>query len=54
MDQVAIVDLLARTLLQRIPLPDGSRPTGAIIVSDSIAYVANPGRNSVSQVIWDL
>lgn len=49
-DQVAIVDLLARTLLQRIPLPDGSRPTGAIMVSDSIAYVANPGRNSVSQV----
>jgi hypothetical protein len=49
-DQVAVVDLLARALLHRIPLPDGSRPTGAIMVTDSIAYVANPGRNSISQV----
>jgi hypothetical protein len=49
-DQVAVVDLLARTLVTRIPLPEGGRPTGAIMVNDSIAYVANPGRNSISQV----
>jgi hypothetical protein len=49
-DQVAVVDLLARTLVHRIPLPDGGRPTGAIMVNDSIAYVANPGRNSISRV----
>jgi hypothetical protein len=49
-DEVAVVDLLSRTLLHRIPLPPGSGATGAVMVSDSVAYVANPRRNSISRV----
>jgi hypothetical protein len=49
-DAVAVVDLLSRSLVHRIPLPLGSGATGAIMVNDSIAYVGNPGRNSVSLV----
>jgi DNA-binding beta-propeller fold protein YncE len=49
-DQVAVVDLLLRTMIHRIPLPAGGRATGAIMLNDTIGYVANPLRNSVSQV----
>jgi DNA-binding beta-propeller fold protein YncE len=49
-DEVAVVDLLARRLLRRIALPEGSGATGAIMVNDAIAYVANPGRNSISRI----
>lgn len=49
-DEVAVVDLLTRSLVHRVPLPEGSGATGAIMVNDSIAYIGNPGRNSVSQV----
>jgi hypothetical protein len=48
--EVAVVDLLRRTLVHRIPLAEGSAAAGAIMVNDSIGYVANPLRNSVTQV----
>ena len=47
---VAVVDLRQRTLLDRIPLPTGSGATGVAVINDSIAYVGNPGLNSVSRV----
>ncbi|MBA3318468.1 MAG: hypothetical protein H0T50_10310 [Gemmatimonadales bacterium] len=49
-DAVAVVDLIARRLIQRIALPPGSGATGAAMVSDSVAYIANPGLNTISQV----
>jgi len=49
-DEVAVVDLLLRELVHRIPLPEGSGATGAIMVNDTIGYVANPLRNTISQV----
>lgn len=49
-DQVAVVDLVGRTLMRLIPLPEGSGATGAAMVSDSVAYVANPGLNTVTRV----
>jgi DNA-binding beta-propeller fold protein YncE len=50
LDQVAVVDLQQGTLVQRIPLPPGSRPTGAIMLDASIGYVANSGRNTISLI----
>jgi hypothetical protein len=47
---VAVVNLKERQLLDRIPLPTGSGATGVAIVNDSIAYVGNPGLNTVSRV----
>jgi hypothetical protein len=47
---VAVVDLRSAAVLRRIPLPANSGATGSAIVDDSIAYVANPGINTVSQV----
>jgi hypothetical protein len=47
---VAVVDLRAAAVLRRIPLPDNSGATGAAVVDDSIAYVANPNLNTVSRV----
>jgi hypothetical protein len=49
-DAVAVVDLLDQIVVRRIPLPLGSGATGAIMVNDAVAYVANPGRNSISRV----
>jgi hypothetical protein len=49
-DAVAIVDLQARTLARTIQLATGSGATGSAIVDDSIAYVANPGLNSVTRL----
>jgi DNA-binding beta-propeller fold protein YncE len=49
-DELAVVDLLGRALVHRIPLPAGGGATGAIMLNDSIGYVANSLRNSVSQV----
>lgn len=46
----AVVDLRAAQVLRRIPLPANSGATGSAMVDDSIAYVANPGLNSVSRV----
>src|SRR5262245_2864951 len=44
-DEVAVVDLV-----HRIPLPPGAGATGSIMLDDSIGYVANTRRNTVSQV----
>jgi hypothetical protein len=46
---VSVVDLREGQLLRVIPLP-GSGATGAAIVDDSIAYVANPNLNTASRV----
>ena len=48
--EVAVVDLLERRLVHRIPLPEGSAGAGAIMVNETIGYVANPLRNSVTQL----
>lgn len=47
---VSVVDLAEGVVLRTIPLPAGSGATGVAIVDDSIAYVANPGLNSVTRV----
>ena len=49
-DQAAVVDLQQRMLVHRIPLPAGSGATGAIMLNDSIGYVANPFLNTITQV----
>lgn len=49
-DAVAVIDLLNRRVLQRIQLAEGSGATGAIMVSDSIAYVANPHLNTITRI----
>jgi hypothetical protein len=45
-----VVDLRAGTLLHTVALPENSGATGVAFVNDSIALVANPGRNTVSPV----
>jgi hypothetical protein len=47
---VAVVDLRARSVIRTVPLPDNSGATGSTIVDDSIGYVGNPNRNTVSRV----
>lgn len=47
---VAVVDLRTASVLRRVPLPANSGATGSAMVDDSIAYVGNPGLNSVSRV----
>ncbi len=49
-DELAVVDLIGRRLIHRIQLADGSGATGAAMVSDSVAYVANPRLNSITRV----
>jgi hypothetical protein len=49
-DQLAVVDLIGRTLMNRIQLAEGSGATGAAMVSDSVAYVANPRLNTITRV----
>ena len=46
----AVVDLRAAQVINTINLPAGSGATGAAIVNDSIAYVANPNLNTVTRV----
>ncbi|MBA3258781.1 MAG: hypothetical protein H0T68_04860 [Gemmatimonadales bacterium] len=48
-DAAAVVDLRSGQVMRLIPLP-GSGATGAAMVDDSIAYVANPNRNTVSRI----
>jgi hypothetical protein len=48
--ELAVVNLISRSLIHRIPLAEGSGATGAAMVSDSVAYVANPRRNSITRV----
>ncbi len=45
-----VVDLKEGRVLRSIALPAGSQATGSAFLNDSIALVANPGRNSVSVV----
>ncbi|HWA16682.1 MAG TPA: hypothetical protein VG817_09620 [Gemmatimonadales bacterium] len=47
---VAVVDLEAQSVVRTIQLPANSGATGVAIVDDSLAYVANPNRNSVTRV----
>ena len=49
-DAVAVIDLQTRTLVRTVALAAGSGATGSAIVDDSIAYVANPGLNTVTRV----
>ena len=49
-DEIAVLDLARKTLMHRIALPDGSGVAGAIMVNDSIGYVANARRNTISRV----
>lgn len=49
-DAVAVVNLRTATVERTIGLPANSGATGAAIVDDSIAYVANPNRNTVTRV----
>jgi hypothetical protein len=46
----AVVDLRTATVIRRVPLPANSGATGAAVVDDSIAYVGNPGINTVSRI----
>ena len=49
-DALAVVDLIGRSLIHQVQLPEGSGATGAAMVSDSVAYVANPGLNTITRV----
>ncbi len=46
----AVVNLRTVLVERVVPLPANSGATGAAIVDDSIAYVANPNRNSVTRI----
>ena len=48
--ELAVVDLINRSLINRIPLAEGSGATGVVMVSDSVAYVANPRLNTVTRI----
>src|SRR5688572_30511187 len=47
---VVVVDLSQGRLRSTIALPANSGATGAAFINDSIALIANPGRNTVSPV----
>lgn len=47
---VAVVDLTTSTVARTVALPEGSGATGVAFLDDSVAVVANPGRNTVSTV----
>jgi hypothetical protein len=49
-DALAVVDLIGRRLIHVIPLAEGSGATGAAMVSDSVAYVANPRLNTITRI----
>lgn len=52
-DAAVVVDLLAGAAVRMIRFPDGAGASAAAIVSDSFAYVANPGRNTVTRInLW--
>ncbi|HEX8393996.1 MAG TPA: hypothetical protein VF665_16755 [Longimicrobium sp.] len=46
----AVVDLTAGVVRHNVPLPANSGATGVAFLNDTLAMVANPGRNSVSTV----
>ncbi len=45
-----VVDLSTGSVARVVPLAAGSFATGSAIVNDSIAYVANPGLNTVTRI----
>ena len=47
---VTVVDLRAGQVVNTISLPAGSGATGAAIINDTIAYVANPNLNTVTRI----
>jgi hypothetical protein len=47
---VAVVNLRTALVERLVPLPANSGATGAAMVDDSIAYVANPNLNSVTRI----
>jgi hypothetical protein len=49
-DAIAVVDLRAGTLLNTIALAPGSGVAGAVLVSDSVAFVSNSNLNTVTRV----
>jgi hypothetical protein len=49
-DAVVVVDLRTGQASPPIALPTGSGATGAAMINDSIAYVANPNLNTVTRV----
>ncbi len=49
-NMVAVVDLIAKGVTATIPLASGSLATEAIILDDSVAYVANRNLNSVTRI----
>jgi hypothetical protein len=49
-DGLAVVNLIARSLMHVIPLAEGSGASAAAMVSDSVAYIANPRLNSITQI----
>jgi hypothetical protein len=50
LDAVAVVDLRERRLAGRVPLEEDAGLAGVALVSDSVAYVANAARNTVTRV----
>ena len=54
LDEVAVLDLQQRILVHRIVLPAGSGLTGAIMLDDSIGYVASSSRNSANPSVYGL
>jgi hypothetical protein len=49
-DALAVVDLREGTLVNTIALAPGSGVAGAVLISDSIAYVSNANLNTVTRV----
>jgi hypothetical protein len=49
-NSVVIVDLRAGQVVDRVNLEAGSGATGAALVNDTLAYVANPNLNTVTRI----
>jgi len=49
-NQVQVVDIVAGHVLRTIPLAPGSGVSSVDIINDSLAYVTNPGLNTVTRV----
>jgi hypothetical protein len=47
---VVVIDLAQGAVDRTIPLAANSGATGSVIIDDSIAYVANPGLNTVTRI----
>jgi hypothetical protein len=47
---VAVIDLNIGSVVRVVPLAAGSFATGSAVLNDSIAYVANPGLNTVTRI----